>query len=99
VIAGDFNIDARATTGLDPGLLDELLTVNGRRWIEAGKQNAMQRTLARPVPTFDEGSATLDLMFAAAGGSMSPALVDGSYRAKDAFASDHRLVRATLRFS
>jgi hypothetical protein len=99
VIVGDFNIDARATAGLDPGLLDTLLATGGRGWIEAGTQNAAQRKLARPVPTFDDGSATLDLMLATAGGSISPALVSGSYRAKDAFASDHRLVRATLRFS
>lgn len=99
VIVGDFNIDARATTGLDPGLLDELLAIDGREWIEAGTDNGRQRRLARPVPTFGDGSATLDLLFAAAGGSMSPALVSGSYRAKDAFESDHRLVRATLRFS
>lgn len=95
VLVGDFNINAAATTGLDRGLLGRLLDAGGRQWLEAGIENARQNGLATPVPTVAQGRACIDLMLCSAP-SGQVRLASGSYRAREPFKSDHRLVRATL---
>jgi len=98
VLVGDFNINAAARAGLDVGLFKRLLAAGGRKWLEAGMENARQNGLAIPVPTVANGRACIDLLLCSApSGRVS--LASGSYRAKDPFKSDHRLVRATMELS
>jgi hypothetical protein len=98
VLVGDFNINAAARSGLDVGLLQRLLAAGGRTWLEAGIENARQNGLAVPVPTVHGGRSCIDfLLCSAPSGRVS--LAAGSYRARDPFKSDHRLVRATMEIS
>ena len=98
VLVGDFNINAAARSGLDLGLFRNLMAAGGRQWVEAGAENARQNNLAVPVPTVANGRACIDFMLGSApSGRVSMAA--GTYRARDLFQSDHRLVRATMEFS
>lgn len=97
LIVGDFNIDTSAREGLDPGLFARLAAVGGGQFIEAGRENARENGLARPVPTTSSGRKSIDFVLAS-GAGRGVTLVPGSYRARDDFGSDHRLVRATLEF-
>jgi hypothetical protein len=98
VLVGDFNINAAAKSGLDVGLFERLLAAGGRRWVEAGMENARQNGLAIPVPTVAGGRACIDFLLGSAPNGRVR-LAAGSYRARDPFKSDHRLVRATLELS
>jgi endonuclease/exonuclease/phosphatase family metal-dependent hydrolase len=98
IVMGDFNLDASARTGLDATLFRRLFQTAGRSWVEAGLENARQNGLARPAPTIVSGARSIDFMFASGVDGAMPLLVPESYLARDAFGSDHKLVRATLEF-
>jgi endonuclease/exonuclease/phosphatase family metal-dependent hydrolase len=97
IVLGDFNIDSRARSGLDVGLMQELMQMDSRSWIELGHKNAEAQGMARPLPTLESGTQTLDHVLCTCDDPMALSLV--SYEAINPFGSDHRLVRAVLRFS
>jgi hypothetical protein len=102
LVLGDFNIDASKRTGLDGVLFnDHACRMGSLAWDEAGWENATHNTLARPVPTtVPAPPVTIDLVLTcAAENGPDPYLVRGSYRARDDFGSDHRMVRAELEFA
>jgi len=99
IVVGDFNLDASARTGLDARLYRRLFETAGRSWLEAGLENARQNDLARPAPTIVSGTRSIDFMFASGVDGAKPSLLPESYLARDAFGSDHKLVRATLEFA
>jgi endonuclease/exonuclease/phosphatase family metal-dependent hydrolase len=99
VVVGDFNLDSSATGGLDAVIFRDLLATAGRTWLEAGMENGRLNGLARPVPTLLGGTRTVDLMLLSGIDGSMPSLVADTYLARDAFGSDHRLVRATLEFA
>jgi len=100
IVVGDFNLTSGAATGLDALLFQQLMAVAGRKWIEAGVQNARQNALARPVPTVLGSRRSIDLMLCSGGRpTLAASLVKGSYRALSDFTSDHKLVRASIQLT